>query len=128
LPSVRLSQAPAGRSRFCLQHGVADADPTHADLTRLVGCYGGVVQTASPGIILQASNASASDGDRARAACGWPALFADDRFTSRWYVESSARARMGPSAATFSAETHRAARGRSGGKAWKPQRDLGNRG
>jgi len=59
LPSIRLSQARAGRSRFRLRRGEAGA-PTVAgwrgshlaDLSRLVDRCGGVVQKAGSGIIL----------------------------------------------------------------------------
>jgi hypothetical protein len=60
----------------------------------LVGRCDGVVQSASPGIILQASNAG-TVGWQSNSRRLWMARsVADDRFTSRGYIESSARARM----------------------------------
>src|SRR6202008_1170366 len=52
--------------------------------------------------------------------------FGDDRFKSRWYVESSARARLAPSAAFFDGDGLRNARSGPGGNPGKRGEKFGS--
>jgi hypothetical protein len=128
LPSVRLSQAQAGRPRFRLQRGVADADPTmRISLTWWVvmaawfkpRALGSFSRRATPARRMAIELAPIADG---------PLCLPMTVLQAAGMSKVPREHEWGPSAAAFSAETHRAARGRSGAKAWKPQRDLGSRG